>query len=105
MPVDNGTTPRSVYDRLREIYGDDLSDEDLGRAAGVPTRTLARWKANGNATQYRRVIEMLTLVGWFNPSGDSALADLERARRVAIRLADEAEQLAQLLGQARAADG
>lgn len=103
--MENDTTPRSVYDRLRELYGEELSDEDLGRAAGVPTRTLARWKANGNATQYRRVIEMLTLVGWFNPSGGSELADLERARRVAIRLADEAGQLARLLGQDRAADG
>lgn len=88
-------------DRLMEVYGA-ATVEDLARRSGLPLRALQRYRAGGGI-QFDRAVELLDHAGWLvipedgDASSPGGPAYWERTRELAIRLADDAEALADLL--------
>ena len=80
--------------------------EELGLGAHGYQR-VRRWLSGENEPDYEATVLIAEKCGWLHTDGaqPSPGADLEAARRVAIRLADEAEQLAVILGSGRVARG
>lgn len=98
-------SPRDLIDRLMEVYGS-TTVEDLSRRSGLPLRALTRYRAGGGI-KYDRAIELLDHAGWLKIDDDDATppggpAYWERTRELAVRLADDAEELAELLASERA---
>jgi transcriptional regulator with XRE-family HTH domain len=105
--VDSGPTQEDVYRRFQAMWPG-LTDEDLARKMGVSSRTIARIKKNERAAWFNGNVRLLRLAGYITTqNGDEAAlrSSLELARLTAARLADEAEELAQLLEPRSASTG
>lgn len=92
-------TPDVLLARLTEIYKA-TSQEDLARKINVPLRSLSRW-SSGRGIHFDTAVELFMRAGWLNlDDGEVSLgvAQRERARHLARTLADELEELTELLG-------
>lgn len=89
-------TPRELVEDLMRVY-DARTQEDLARKLNKSLRTIQRWFAN-DGMNWENAIELLQLAGRLQ-TGEiaEAAAEQERARVIVSRLADEVEQLGQLL--------
>jgi plasmid maintenance system antidote protein VapI len=88
----------ALMQRLNEIYEVD-SQEELARALGVPTRSLQRW-VSGKGMSFTTAVDLLGRAGWLSLDENASLsrAKQDRARRAARALADQLEELVELLG-------
>lgn len=87
-------TPRSLYDRLVEVT-DARTDEELARKLDEGLRTVQRLKA-GNGVEFDRTIYLLGQAGWLTTNGVEP--NVERARLLAVQMADRLEEMAKALG-------
>jgi hypothetical protein len=95
MPV----TPHDVIQRLMEVY-DVSTPADLAEKTGLELRTLQRWNSRKPMPEVQGILTLVEMAGMLVDTSDgvSARTRLERARRTAVRLANDAEELARLLG-------
>lgn len=87
--------PRTLYDRLVEVTGA-RTDEELARKLDEGLRTIQRLKA-GHGVEFDRTIALLGQAGWLTVP-TAAEPNVERARLLAIQIADRLGDLADALG-------
>lgn len=90
-------TPEALIERLVAFHQASGPDDLYGRIPNS-TRTLKRWKAEGWPQNVSDALEMLEAAGYL-VTDEPTVSEMNqaRARKVARRLADDAEQLLALL--------